>query len=121
MSNLPGFCTKVAEGIIIIVLFIIFLQFFGLSTFAKWKRQDVQIVRRREARKSLPPPAVTICAITEDILGWKPQAPKGVGLDKCRGQGDLEDCVNNNTFGLDEVLKSSSRQTFLAVHRQLNR
>ena len=113
MGNLPGYCTKIAQALIIIVLCIVFLQFFGLSTFAKWKRQDVQIVRRREARKSLPAPAVTICAITKDLSGWRPEAPKGEGLDKCRGQGDMEDCVNNFTFGLADVLNSSSRQTFL--------
>ena len=73
----------------------------------------MQIVRRREARKSLPAPAVTICAITKGLSGWRPEAPKGEGLDKCRGQGDMEDCVNKYTFGLADVLNSSSRQTFL--------
>ena len=96
-----------------IVLRIVFLKFFGLSTLEKWKRQDVQIVRRKEARNSLPPPGVTICPVVKDLFGWKPDAPKGEGLDKCRGQGDMEDCVNKYTFGLGDVLNSSSRQTFL--------
>ena len=96
----------------IIVLCIVFLQFFGLSTFEKWRRQDVQIVRRREGRKSLPAPAVTICAISKDLLGWKPEAPEGMGLDRCRGQGDMEDCVRKYTFGLEDVLNSSNTVTF---------
>ena len=63
MGNLPGCCSKIVQAIIIIGLCIVFLQFFGLSTLAKWERRDVQIVRRKEARESLPPPAVTICAV----------------------------------------------------------
>ena len=112
MGNLPGYCSKIFQAVIIIVLCILFFQFFGLSTFAKWERQDVQIVRRKEARKSLPAPALTICALAKDILGWKPQAPVGEGLDKCRGQGNMEDCVNMYTFSLDDVLNSSSKETF---------
>ena len=112
MSNITGYCSKIVQGVIIIILCILFLRFFGLSTFAKWERNDVQIVRRKELRKSLPPPAVTICAIAEGLLGWKPQAPKGPGLDKCKGQGDIEDCVKNHTFALEDILNSSSMQTF---------
>ena len=112
MGNLTGYCSKVVQAAIVLILGILFLKFFGLSTLQKWERNDVQIVRRKEARKSLPPPAVTICAIAEGLLGWKPQAPKGPGLDKCKGQGDLVDCVKTYTFALEDVLNSSSMQTF---------
>ena len=112
MGNLTGYCSKVVQAAIVLTLGILFLKFFGLSTLQKWERNDVQIVRRKEARKSLPPPAVTICAIAEGVLGWKSQAPKGPGLDKCKGQGDVEDCVKKYTFALEEVLNSSSMQTF---------
>ena len=112
MGHLTGYCSKVVQAAIVLTLGILFLKFFGLSTLQKWERNDVQIVRRKEAKKSLPPPAVTICAIAEGLLGWKPQAPKGPGLDKCKGQGDLVDCVKTYTFALEDVLNSSSMQTF---------
>ena len=98
----------------IIVLCMVFLKFFGLSTLEKWKRQDVQIVRRKEGRNSLPPPGVTICPVVKDLFGWKPDAPKGDGLDKCRGQGDMENCVIKFTFGLEDFLNSSSTATLLS-------
>ena len=82
----------------IIVLCIVFLKFFGLSTLDKWERQDVQIVRRREGRKSLPAPAVTICAITKDLLGWRPEAPEGMGLDKCQGISESKELVYGSLF-----------------------
>ena len=119
MGSLPGCCSNIVRAIIIIGLCIVFLQFFGLSTLAKWERRDVQIVRRKEARDSLPPPAVTICALAKDVLGWRPKAPEGEGLDKCRGQGDVEDCVNRNTFDLDDVLNSSSRQTVTMINETI--
>ena len=113
MGNFPRYCSKIAQAVIIIVLCILFLQFFGWSTLAKWESRDVQTVRRKEGRKSLPPPAITICAIAKDLLGWKAQAPEGEGLDKCIGQlGDLEDCVKKYTFSFGDVLNSSSRWTF---------
>ena len=112
MGNLPSHNSKIVQAIIIIILCIVFIQFFGLSTLAKWESQDVQIVRRKEVRNSLPPPAITICAISTDILGWKPYAPEGEGLDKCRGEEDMEDCVNKYTFALDDVLNSSSWWTY---------
>ena len=43
-------CSKILETVTIIILSIVFVRFFGLSTFAKWQRQDVQIVRRNEPR-----------------------------------------------------------------------
>ena len=112
MGNLPT-NSKIVQSIIIIALCIVFLQFFGLSTLEKWKRRDVQAVRRKEGGRSLPPPALTICAIAKDFLGWKPQAPEGAGLDKCRGEGDMvEECVKKYTFALEDVLNSSSKWTF---------
>ena len=112
MGNLPRHYSKIVQGIIIIALCIVFIQFFGLSTLAKWESQDVQIVRRKEGRKSLPPPAITICAISKDFLGWKHYAPEGEGLDKCGGKGDMEDCVKKYTFALEDVVNSSSRQIY---------
>ena len=117
MGNLPGYCSKIVQAVIIIILCIVFLRFFGWSTFEKWEREDVQIVRRKESRKSLPPPAVTICGISKEFLGWKPEAPEGEGLDRCKGDledmENLEDCVNKYTFSLEDVLNNSSRMAFV--------
>ena len=44
MGILRGHCSKTVQAIMIIVLCIVFLKFFGLSTLDKWERQDVQIV-----------------------------------------------------------------------------
>ena len=106
--------TGYLEAVIIVILGVLFLRFFGWSTFAKWERQDVQIVKRKEEGRSLPPPAVTICPVlVGSESGWKPSPSDEPGLDKCEGQGDMEDCVRKNTFALGDVLKSSSRLTYL--------
>ena len=105
MGRSPGYCSNFVQAVVIITLFIVFLQFFGLSTFAKWGRQDVQIARRKEPRNSLPPPAITICAITEDFHGWRNlSTPQDELLENCEGQEDIEDCVRKNTFALKDVV-----------------
>ena len=90
------------------MLCVIFLQFFGLSTFEKWQRKDVQIVKRREPRKSLPSPAATICAISDELMGWNRTDTDVSGLDHCKGEEDLEKCVKKLTFTLGDLLKSST-------------
>ena len=104
MGRSPGYCSNFVQAVVIITLFIVFLQFFGLSTFAKWGRQDVQIVRRKEPRNSLPPPAITICAITKEFHGWNLSSPRDELLRNCEGQEDIEDCVRKNTFALKDVV-----------------
>ena len=109
MSNVAGLCSKIVQAVVIVILFVLFFQFFGLSTFQKWNQKDVQTVRRKEASESLLPPAITICAFTETFQGWQPCSPEGQGLGKCKDYTDLEECVNNNTFSLEEVLNGSAR------------
>ena len=112
LKKFPWYCSKTLETVIIIILSVIFLRFFGLSTLAKWNRQDVQIVSRKELRDSLPPPAVTICPKIKADSGWKPETQDVPGLEKCKGQPDLEECVIKNTFSLDEVVDETYRLTY---------
>ena len=108
MSSALAYSSKIFEAVVIIVLCVIFLQFFDLSTFEKWQRKDIQIVRRKEPKKCLPPPAVTICAISDDFLGWNKTDPNVFGLDHCRDEEDLEKCVKRLTFTLGDLLKNTS-------------
>ena len=98
-----AYSSKIFEAVVIIVLCVIFLQFFGLSTFEKWQRKDIQIVRRKEPKMCLPPPAVTICAISDDFLGWNKTDPNVFGLDHCRDGEPLEKCVKRLTFTLGDL------------------
>ena len=109
--------SNIVQGVFVIMLCIIFLRFFALSTFEKWEKQDVQIVRRKEPRDSLPAPGVTICPVKAGSdSGWKPDnnTLENPALDICLGEGDIEDCVRRNTFTLEEVVNvnSSSRLTY---------
>ena len=109
--------SNIVQGVFVIMLCIIFLRFFALSTFEKWERQDVQIVRRKETRDSLPAPGVTICPVKAGSdSGWKADnnTLENPALDICVGEGDIEDCVGRNTFTLEEVVNvnGSSRLTY---------
>ena len=111
----PGCCSKIVEGVIFAILCILFFRFFGWSTFAKWERQDVQIVRRKESRDSLPAPAVTICPImVGSDSGWNSSTSDlhVHGLQNCEGQEDMEACVKKYTFVLQDILNSSSILTY---------
>ena len=111
MNKLPWYCSKIHSTVIIIILSVIFFRFFGLSTLAKWVRQDVQIVKRKEPRDSLPPPAVTICPLN-GYNGWKTGTQDVPGLERCRGQADLEECVFKNTFSFHEVVDEQHRMAY---------
>ena len=64
-------------------------------------------MRRKEPKKCLPPPAVTICAITNELMGWNRTDTDVFGLDHCEGEEDLEECVEKFTFTLDDLLRNS--------------
>ena len=108
MSCVFAYSSKIFEAVVIIVLCVIFLQFFGLSTFEKWQRKDIQVVKRKEPKKCLPPPAVTICAVSDHFLGWNKTDPNVFGLAHCRDDEDLEKCVKRLTFTLGDLLKNTS-------------
>ena len=57
----------------------------------RWEKY-IQVVKRREPKKCLPPPAVTICAISDDFLGLNKTDPNVFGLDHCTDEKDLEKC-----------------------------
>ena len=51
---------------------------------------------------------MTICAISDDFLGWNKTDPHVFGLDHCRDEEDLEKCVKRLTFTLGDLLKNTS-------------
>ena len=84
--------------IIIIVICIEFLQFYGLSILGKWERRDVQIMRRKDFSATSSSNDLCYCK----IFFWSEAPDSREGLDKCRGQRDIGDCVRKYTFALEE-------------------
>ena len=84
--------------IIIIVICIEFLQFYGLSILGKWERRDVQIMRRQDFSATSNSNDLCYCK----IFFWSEAPDSREGLDKCRGQRDIGDCVRKYTFALED-------------------
>ena len=105
-NNSPGICSNLWQALIFVILAVLFFYFFGLSTFAKWEREDVQVVTRRFAGNTLQLPAITVCGSSAaDHQTWKNS--KGSGFSKCKNQTDVVQCVMKNTFTVDEVIEAS--------------
>ena len=99
-----------------VILFAIYLHFFGLSTLEKASEMDVQTVRRMRPGQSLRPPALTICP-----MGWKKTDFDVMSLKHglCNGTDSMDalrQCVNAKEFSLNETVDPFS--SHVGQHRE---
>ena len=71
----PLFVSKTA---IQLLLFGLFLAFFGIPSFTKYNREETMIVKSELDTKGMETPAVTIQA-TKNAFGWK-STPEGFSI-----------------------------------------
>ena len=95
-----------------IVLFVIFLIFFGMPSVAKYLDQETIVISSEEKTNGIEAPAITFSALKNNV-GWK-----SVGnipylmfnmVDHCE-KIDLPDigaCVSNDTYEFDDFIKGA--------------
>ena len=88
---------------------------FGLPCIKRFFDKEITVTESVEKKDSLKPPAITVCPER-----WKPDIPPilpfGHYKNKCRGANntkDFEECVENKTFGFNELIVSA-RQGLLS-------
>ena len=84
---------------------------FGLPCIKKFFDNEITVTESVEKKDSLKPPAITVCPER-----WKPDTPpilpKGHYRRNCGGANstkDFEACVENKTFGFNEVIVSATQ------------
>ena len=96
-----------------IVLFVIFLIFFGMPSVAKYLDQETIVISSEEKTNGIEAPAITFSALKNNV-GWK-----SVGnipyltfnmVDHCEkiGLPDIGACVSNDTFEFADFIKEAS-------------
>ena len=100
----------VSKSVLQIVLFSLFLAFFGIPSLLQYQRKEV-IVLKSELKQGegIEPPAVTLEA-TRETLGWKTvdkeQFWKTFDLfNHCQALNKtVEDCIKEDSFALEDFL-----------------
>ena len=102
-----------------LALFLLFLVFFGIPSIEKYLAKETIFTFSEEETGGIEPPAVTFVALkasgSNAVVGWKTSHDiknyqKFSMVDHCENISltDLETCVSNDTFGLDEFLKEAN-------------
>ena len=94
---------------------------FGLPCIQRFFDNEISVKEFVEKRSSLKAPSITVCP-----LMWKtdvpPIIPKGHYKKNCRDADDtkdFEECVRNNTFGIDEVIVDATQGYKSSIVRHL--
>ena len=101
-----------ANFLIHLVLFLLFLGLFGISSIKKYLDKKTIIVASEEQTNGIMAPAVTLSATKQSILGWKTLNQSSIGFqhfdlfDHCNSinMTDIETCVLNDTFSKTDFL-----------------
>ena len=86
---------NVVKPIFQLILFAIFLHFFGLPAIERYRKMEVMVVEKKRDTNGIPFPAVTISAGAQ-------QEPK-----RCYelNDGSMERCITNNSLNSSDLLK----------------
>ena len=108
-----------------LVLFVIFLSYFGIPSVTKYFDKKTMVVHSEEETYGIEAPAITLFAMKDTgipmvTLGWRTKdgsltsMPSFNMIDHCRKIGftDVEACVSNDTFELGEFLKEAQLNLF---------
>ena len=103
-----------SDIILQIILFVIFLVFFGIPSVCKYLDKETMIIFAEEETNGIEAPAITFLGM-KNWIGWKSvdnvtNSQFNI-VDHCKDIGftdlDLEACTANDTFGLDDFLKEA--------------
>ena len=112
-----------SKGIVQVVLFVIFLIFFGRPSLERYLAQDIMVVQSsQEDEAGVAAPGLTLCPgntsnnITDG--GWRQMRPQPHLLTfteaQCSGfNGSVEECIEERTYSQEEVVARSHMGSIL--------
>ena len=109
-----------------LVLFVIFLVFFGIPSVSKYLDQETIVISSEEKTNGIEAPAITFLAL-KNHMGWKSVGNMNLRLfnivDHCEkiGLPDIGACVSNDTYEFDDFIKEASVGPFNRKHSDLTK
>ena len=99
-----------------ILLFVVFLIFFGFPSVKKYLDQETIIIKSEEETNGIEAPVITILAM-KNFFGWK--SKQNVTdtrmelfemVDHCKevGIADIKSCISQDTYELDDFIAMAS-------------
>ena len=111
-----------------IILFVLFLIFFGVPSVQKYLEKQTIVISSEEQTNGIEAPAITFVATKkrEFSIGWK-SVDKDINfksfvlVDHCQKMSftDMDICYENDTFGRDEFLMSATLGFYKETARSL--
>ena len=98
------------KAILQLVLFILFLYFFGVPSVRTYQKKETFVAKYEEVTDGIEAPAVTIQA-TQNTSGWKSPGGKGYWksfevFQHCAGiNRTIEECIEEDSFRLTDFLE----------------
>ena len=95
-----------------IVLFVIFLAFFGFPSYEKYLRKETVTISTEELTNGFEPPALTISAVNKQGIGWKRGYDTWASFhfeEHCSSIGisSLKECIKQDTYNLTDIVKGA--------------
>ena len=115
------------------ILLVLFMVFFGIPSVQKYQSKETIFLSSRKWTNGIEAPAVTIIALNNNTgYGWKSksnQTTSDMGrhtntfvLDHCKeiNQTDLEACISQDSFSVNDILTAATFQMTESSFNQLN-
>ena len=93
-----------------LVLFLLFLAFFGIPSFKQYQRKETIVVKSELETEGIEVPAVTLQATLDNALGWKSAKEDTTWtsfelFEHCKGiNKTIDECVQTDTIKLSDFL-----------------
>ena len=93
-----------------LVLFFLFLTFFGIPSFNKYQKKETIVVKSELETEGIEVPAVTLQATLDNFLGWKSAKEDTTWtsfelFEHCKGiNKTIDECVQTDTIKLSDFL-----------------
>ena len=92
-----------------VLLFLIFLQYFGLPSWRRYQEGQVVVVSHEREDGFVPAPAVTFCPQNPNSFGGFKNATLSDGTNSmaevCEGKEDMKKCIEEAAYNLTEAIK----------------
>ena len=86
------------------VLFTIFIVYFGLPAYKRYEEKEVMVVRSRRPTGGIRAPAITISARNpQTTLGFRGNTSQDV-LELCSNETIIDNCISKHTYNQSEVV-----------------
>ena len=112
VDNMKLSLVFISKTILQLLLFCLFLGFFGISSFSKYQKKETIVIKSEKDTDGIEAPAVTLVA-TQNKFGWKSAQKESFWYnfelyEHCeRINRTIEQCIQKDSFKLTDFLANA--------------